>query len=288
MFIKILLGFALVGVAFFGNANASSTLTSWGAVSMIATGDCPGDNTCANLSSVAVDPIDGGEGFTSTNVATGDWGNLVPNSAVASGMVSGDLSVPILEAGAVSSAFNWIAGQAIVVQGYEYAGNSTTLDINWNLDGVVTNPDSDGLTGLTVFASIWTPDADLLDADPSILFSQIFFDTWLRSFDSPTTNFASQYITEGSVQDSGTLTFDVEDGSAFYLAMGLGAAASGADAIGDADSTFTASIISTNLNVDLTTVLTPSITTVPIPSALLLFGTGLLGIIGLTKRKKTV
>ncbi len=258
MTIRGIIGLALLGMLSTSHTNAATTLTEWGAVATISNATCMGD-FCVPIGSPSVGPSAGGAGVASASIATGNW--PTPSSALASGTVAGNLSVPLLTAGAASVTDSWIAGQALVMQGYDYTGTgSETLHLDWGITGNIVNTDSDPVTGLVVFVGFFGSDT-LLFPDVSDPVNTIGLLAALAHED-PANNFL-EFTQHGSVSHQGTLTIDVDNGSQFYLAMGLMAAAGGGGAMAESLSTLTASF---NGNPSLV----PAITAVPIPPALVM------------------
>jgi len=94
----------------------------------------------------------------------------------------------------------------------------------------------------------------------------------------PANNFL-EYTSDGEVSDQGALSIDVNTGDQFYLAMGLMAGAGGIESMAESLSTLEASFVGAPS-------LAPSINAVPLPPAFFLFGSALLGMVGIARRKK--
>jgi len=288
MNIKNILGLALIGILSTSQANAISTLSQFGAIATISNSVCAGDfcgddsDALSFLFNLSVDPVNGGVTIPSASAATGgSWPTPPPDSAQANAAVSGGLSVPLLTAGAASSSNSWIAGQALVVQGYDYTGSGTvsapeTLLLDWDLSGTIVNPDNDSLTGLTVFVGFFESDGLLFPTitNPFELFGTL---AGLAIAQDDVDN-VQDFTSDGAVSEMGTLSIDVADGAQFYLIMGLMASAGGTDAMAESLSTLTASF-SGNPS------LAASINSVPIPAAVWLFAPALLGLFGLSRCK---
>lgn len=264
---------------------ATPSLDQWGTLASISSYACV-DQACDPeaspaatllfLNSLAVAPIDGGVGQTAAAAATAvTWPE--PGSASSTATAAGGFGVPVLKAGASAGAGQWLAGQALAVQGYTYTGAGETLSLTWNLTGNVTNPDGDAVTGLVIYAGFFTstelptfPDV----GDPGALALLFVSD----ALNDPADNVVS-VTTSGGVNRSGTISLDVTPGQVFYLAMGLMAGAGGSGALAESLSTFDGDFVGAPA-------LTPAFVTTPVPlppAAWLLAGA--LG--GLVTRRRT-
>ena len=169
-----------------------------------------------------------------------------------------------------------------MVQGYNYTGTDPyEVQLNWAVDGRVVNPDNDPLTGLSVFVGLFIPkpptSSFLL---PNVSNPVGAFYGLLAGLLTPfPIDSIKTYSATGTVSDQDTLYFNVLDGDEFYLIMGLMAAAGGTGAIAESLSTLTASFGGDPL-------LTPAMSSVPIPPAVWLFGSSLIGLVGFASRKR--
>ncbi len=268
-----------------GNADAAATLTEWGTLATASSYTCSSDfcgadtvsEILALATTLSVEASDGGGNATSAAVSIGgDY--PAPGSASGSATAAGGLGVPVLKAGAAADAGRWIAGQAFAVQAYEYTGAGETLSLTWNLTGSINNPDADSLTGLVVFAGFFSQAAlpAFPEVDPSNPASTAFLLASLALV-SPDDNFLEFTATDPNTVESGTIGIDVTNGEQFYLAMGLMAGAGGANATAESLSTLVADF-------DGAPPLTPAFTAVPVPGAVWLLGSALIGLAGVRTR----
>jgi len=167
------------------------------------------------------------------------------------------------------------------VQGYTYSGADTTMTLNFNLHGSVGNNDSglgDGLVGS--YAS------NRLRADIAVIFTSTL--DWYPSFATLVYEVAggpfidqSVFINNGLDQNAvGSLTFDLVDGMDFYVVASMGASAQ--NGFADASNTLTMQFV------DDTGLVAASVSAVPVPAAVWLFGSGLIGLVGIARRKASV
>ncbi len=263
-----------------GSAHGATTLTEWGAVASLtsstcATDFCGADTDVGFLFDLSVDAVNGGAGESSAGTAIGSW--PAPGSAQADAVVAGGLAVPLLTAGATSEADTWLAGQALVIQGYGYTGTgSETIELDWQLTGNVTNPDDDPVTGLSVFVGFFNV-GDLGFPDVNSPMDAFTLLAGLALAD-PANN-VLEFTTPGAVAHGSTLSIDVNDGDQFYLAMGLMAAAGGAGAQAESLSTLTAAFRDSPA-------LSPAIAAVPLPGAAWLFAPAVLGLGAVVRRRR--
>lgn len=275
---RLHIGLGLATLLTIGSAHAVSTLTQWGAVASVASSTCADDSCIPDfdfISNLSVGAVDGGVNEGSAGTATGSWPD--PGSAQADGVVAGGLAVPRLTAGATSAANAWLAGQALVIQGYEYTGTGPdTIELDWQLTGQVTNPDDDAATGLSVFVGFFNL-GDLAFPDIGSPMDAFTLLAGL-AMASPADN-VLEFTTSGAVAHEAALGIDVSDGDQFYLAMGLMAAAGGAGARAESLSTLTAAFRDAPA-------LAPAIAAVPLPAAAWPLATALLGLVTLGRRRR--
>ncbi len=279
---KKFFAFALLGMLSANQGNAATVLTQWGAVASISKATCATD-LCDPISdlgfgtNLTVAPVNGGLQMNSATVSAGSW--PAAGSAQAQAAVTGNLAVPMLKAGAISDPNSWIAGQSLAIQGYDYTGPGETLDLTWSLDGTVNNPDAESITGLVLFVGFFTADIPVIFpdiSDPATAFGTLATLALASSYD----NF-QQYTTDGAVLDTETIKIAVNTDDQLYLAMGLMAAAGGTGAEAISLSTLTASF-------DGNPQLLPTLNSVPVPAAVWLFGSAVLGMVGFYRKRSTV
>ncbi|MBU1055837.1 MAG: VPLPA-CTERM sorting domain-containing protein [Proteobacteria bacterium] len=171
----------------------------------------------------------------------------------------------------------WATAQAI--QGYTYTGAaSTTLSLNAILTGSLYDPDASSRVYLGADIYVYQPINFGYYYDPGTLLGELgaklFYD---EDYENSTMGLEfSDTITDGSVSDSILLALD--PGQSFYVVSILHARAVGSNSWADAYNTL-------NLTFDDTTDLVLGATTVPIPGAIWLMGSGLLGMIALIRRR---
>jgi hypothetical protein len=261
---------------------AATALTEFGALATVSSFSCPSDScggdTVADAlllgSTLQVGPTDGGAGANSANVAIAPTDQS--GGVQASATVSPGFAVPVLKAGALGTANAWRGGQALVSQGYTYAGTGPEmLSLNWQLDGTILNPDADPVTGLVVFVGFFEA-TSLVFPDVSTPLNAF---TLLASLAlaSPADNFL-EFTASGAVQDAGTVSIEVNDGAQFYLVMGLMAGAGGAGSSALSLSTLTAEFAGLPA-------ITPSLTAVPVPAAAWMLLSGLLPLAAVARRR---
>jgi len=165
---------------------------------------------------------------------------------------------------------------AFGIQGFTYSGAlSTTITLDLVLDGSIT----DNPSGYT--------DNDLR-ADVAVLLGSSL--SWYANFATLVYEVAGETTTRAGVKSlflstpginqtaTDAISFDINPGDDFYVVASMGA--HGQNGVADAWNTLT-------LNFDDDTGLTAaSISNVPVPAAVWLFGSGLLGLVGISRRKK--
>lgn len=165
---------------------------------------------------------------------------------------------------------------AFAVQGFTYSGAaSTTITLDITLDGSITDNPT-GYTNNTLRADVAVLLGSTLDwyADFGTLVYEVAGATTTRA------GVESLFLSNPGLNQSTTdvITFDINPGDDFYVVASMGA--TGKNGIADAWNTLTLSFE------DDTGLAAASISNVPVPAALWLFGSGLLGLIGIARRKK--
>lgn len=253
---------------------ANATLI-YGTKASTSIADCPSFCTNFNFGSFL-----GGEGTTSTGVSLV---SSARGSASASAQLTGGLNTPVLKAKSEANpSLKGAFATAFGVQGYTYngAGGSITLDIN--LDGMVTDLDSDP-SDTRVFMEV------VLYETENFAF---FLDRGTLDFEFGATPLVQNNIfaNEASVQlqldhtnpasANGQISIDVTTGDEFYLWAILQARSESGSKVASANA-FNTGTMTFLGNPDLI-----SASPVPVPTAIWLFGLGLIGLISITRRRQ--
>ncbi len=215
--------------------------------------NCP--SFCTGLSQF---DSDGGELVTSANSE-----QLTYATGRAAGSLNGPTALPLLQVFGSSAVGRRGNSNSFGVQGYTYNGTApTTLDLDINLHGSITN-NSPGYTSNTLSASIAVIGASDLPWVPS--FGSLVFEVVDPGSVLGTAQVALN--SPGADQNRDTaINFTLNPGDDFYVISSL--SANGQNGIADGWGTL-------NLNFSDASGLTPA--AVPLPAALWLFASGLLG-----------
>ena len=275
---------AIIGLFWIGQTQAV-TLTQWGTSASASSADCT-ILGCSKLDFLFTNPIIDGPsngGLNQTSAELLDYANPDGRGTVsASVALQGGLSIPELKAKAASvDANGWVSAMAMGIQGYQFTGaDGTTITLDSALTGSVTNNSGSDVTGLSV--GVW-----LMMDDPSVVFpvATTMSDLLAQILYMPVVDSFSWENLSTGVVDRSTTTTDLNDqlqiilnnGDEFYVLAALTAATDGTGSIADAFSTFGMSFNTTQL--------VPA-AVVPAPAAAWLFGSGLLGLVGIARRKK--
>ncbi len=261
------------------------TLTQWGTSASSSSADCSVLN-CSKLDFLLFNPIIPGTtngGLNQTSAQLLDDVNPEGRGTVsASVTLQGGLSVPLLKAKAASVDGNgWVSSMAMGIQGYQFTGSDgTTISLDSALTGSVMNTSGSDVTGLSV--GVW-----LIRDDPTITFPAVtsMSDLLVQIALMPVVDsFSWENLSTGPVNRSTTTTdpldqleITLDNGDEFYMLAALTAAADGTGAWADAFSTL-------EMEFDTTELVPAGV--VPIPAAVWLFGTGLVGLIGFARKKR--
>ena len=261
---------------FFGFVSAAdAALIHWGAQAGTSVADCPSFCTSFNFG-----PTLGGENVANSGISSV---SEFRGDARASASLTGGLNTPVLKAeSAANPNTNGAFATAFGVQGYTYNGAGETLTLDITLDGLVSDPEMDPFdTRVYLEVVLYAPDPFGFYSDRGTL----DFEVGAIPLSQPDSSEASVFLQldhTNTTNDSGQISIDVATGDEFYIWAFLraesqsGLAATSADAFNTGSMSFVG-------NPDLTAA---SAAVVPLPAAVWFFGSGLLGLIGIARRKK--
>ncbi|MDH5396415.1 MAG: VPLPA-CTERM sorting domain-containing protein [Gammaproteobacteria bacterium] len=202
-------------------------------------------------------------------------------NAQASSALSGASYLPTLRVQTTANTGSGAWASAFGVQAYTYTGLDSsifTLDYNLhgsvgsNLTGAIGSSYLRGDIAILVGSEAhldWYPDISTLYYEVGYGFDQAGMD--------------SLFINNGvDVNTSGSLSFGLNPGDIFYVIAALGAKS--LDGYADSWNTFSMNFLD---DTDLVAATAPAVSAVPVPAAAWLFGSALLGFIGVNRRKKT-
>lgn len=260
--------FSTITILWVSPAFAASTGPLYGAETSVSTFYAP---SYTDLNS----DHDGGQGFTASESSiSDDRGEAQANSTLG--------LAPVLKAKAyhTDDGLNGARGTAWAIEGYTYTGSSTqNLSLAVDLTGSIYNP-LDNKTWLLAAVYVCNAANFVYCTDLGKLFLE--YEATLINGKFGEAGASGLYlgfnetVTNGS--DSGNIDFDVDPGQQFYVWAYLHAQAEYDQSLADAYSTLT-------LEFDTTTNLTAQ-STVPIPGAVWLLGSGLLGLVAVRRKRK--
>jgi len=215
---------------------------TWGVVANGAWGACS-DDTCTQI----VGTLGGG-----TSVADGSGGINVPSAAFSITNANGTatssaeyrtaLAAPWLTATAASAPTALVQATATGIQGYEFTGPAGDITVSISLTGNVTNPDSDGLTGLT--AAVTLVPADVVTSFEAAYLAPAYAALGVLEVVFPGAVGAGfGAVASGTVAQSDTLSLSLAPGDRFYLVAYLSAGASGEGASALSSTTLTTAFV---------------------------------------------
>lgn len=266
----------LLGLVVGASINAQAAIISGYGVQASAgtASNCPSFCTTADGGDFQSN-VDGGEFSNSATASENSYGSA---SATASYTGVSPTFLPTLAVDASSGLGRRADANAFGVQGYTYNGAATTITLDFNLHGSVGDNPSGyiynnlraDIAVVTGSAMNWYPDY------ATLIFELVAFDPGLSVVGNETV-----FITDGvDVNAPGFISFDITDGMDFYVVASMGATAQNG---------FATALNTLSMQFDNDMGLTAaSASVVPVPAAVWLFGSGLIGLIGVAKRKTNV
>ena len=269
---------ALAVISLTGSAvNAQAALVDWGTRATTSVADCP--SFCTNFT---FGPDLGGVNVANTGVSSVDQ---IRGSAMASATLSGGLNTPVLRAESYANPnSNGAFATAFGVQGYTYNGPGETLVLDVNLDGLVDDPEMDTReTNVSLEVVLYQPEPFGFFRDRGTLDFEVGAKPLLQP-DSSEASVLLQLDFFNPSNDSGQIFVDVVTGDEFYIwALLRAEAESGINDATSADAFNTGTMgFQNEASLNLTPV---SSSVVPLPAAAWLFGTGLIALLGLARRR---
>lgn len=254
------------------SANAA-IISGWGAYSSVSTnGNCPSRGSCSGgFSEYANDGLyTGGSSSASVRLAN-DSGSVSASSTLA-----GTGYTPILRANAASNVGTGAWATAYAVQGYTYMGAAdTTLRLDFTLHGINSSAD----------ASI-RGDVAILRGNQLEFYPHFATEVYEFGYDMIDTFGGQKSIKNIFMNDVGESTLSsfldisLSYGDDFFIVSSLGANAymgSTADAFNTLTMQFS--------GVGAADLQAASVSAVPVPAAVWLFGSGLISLMGFARRK---
>jgi len=255
-------------------STADAALIHWGAQAGTSVADCP--SFCTNFN---FGPTLGGENVANTGISSVSESR---GNARASASLTGGLSTPLLKAeSAANPTFKGAFATAFGVQGYTYNGTGETLTLDIALDGLVTDPEMDPLDTRVYLEVV------LYEPEPFGFFSDrgtLDFEVGANPLSQPDSSEASVFLQldhTNTTNDSGQIFIDITTGDEFYIWAFMRAESQSGNAATSADA-FNTGTMNFVGNPDLTAA---SAAVVPLPAPVWLFGSGLLGLVGIARRK---
>lgn len=256
-------------------SSADAALVHWGAQAGTSVADCP--SFCTNFN---FGPTLGGENTANTGISSVSESR---GSARASASLTGGFNTPVLKAESfANTSFKGAFASAFGVQGYTYSGAGETLFLDVNLNGLVTDPENDPFDTRVYMEIV------LYETEPFGFYSDrgtLDFEVGANPLSQPDNTEASVFLQldhTNPASDMGQISIDVASGDEFYVWAYLRAESKSGSAATSADA-FNTGTMNFLGNPDL---VAASTAVVPIPAAFWLFGSGLLGMIGISRRKK--
>ena len=243
------------GYGAYANTSTASNCTAVGSCSTTDNGDFQSDSA-------------GGEFSTTANSTQNSYA-----TARASAELSGNSYLPTLRVETIADQGRGGFATAFGAQGYTYTGaDSFIFNLDYNLHGSV-GTNFTGSNGLRADIAIlmgnnleWTTD-----------FGTLIYESGLNPIHTNTL-----FINNGLDQNrSSSLNFELNPGDMFYVVASIGARS--VDGFVDGWNTFSMNFLD---NTGLVAETAPAVSAVPVPAAAWLFGSALLGFVGVARRKK--
>ena len=261
------------------SASVNAAVTGWGAFADIQIKNC--GSVC--------NPFPWDEvGGLQTSASASDTNGTSNGFAEATLSGSGVIATPTLRGYAQSQSGIGVLTHAVGAQGYTYGGIAQTITLDVNLDAILTDPSSN--TDASAEARIAVVFANNLPFTPfETDFGEFYFETVPAV--APLAKKDSISVFSSINSGVGSLSFDVMPGDEFLIWASLDVEAVGAGAIADARNTLTMEFFdATGKVIDDSSILIAEamadVGVVPLPAAVWLFGTALLGLVGFAKRRK--
>lgn len=214
----------------------------------------------------------GDEFITSATASDNSYG-----SASASAVYTGSSTyLPTLKVSASSGLGKGASANAFGVQGYNYSGSGSSITLDFNLHGSVGD-NASGYTSSYASASIAVIASSSLEWYPA--FGTLVHEIATLTPGNEVVGNKSISINNGLDQNSsGSITFDVFDGMDFYVVASMNASAK--NGFADASHTFTMEFEN-----DSGLTASAQVSAVPVPAAVWLFGSGLVGLVSMSRRR---
>lgn len=259
---KVRVLMAAIAICYLPQAAQAAIVDGYGAYASASThGNCP--SFCRGGGEYH---DDGGEFSPSASAMESTFG-----SGQAYASLSGSTFLPTLKVKASSDLGRGGFANAFGVQGYSYSGSATTVTLDFNLHGSVGD-NAPGYVNNSLRADVAVIIGSELGWYPS--YATLVYEV---AMGLSVVGDESVFISNGIDQNApGSITFDLEDGMDFYVVASMGATAKNGYANGWDTLT---------MDFDNASGLT-AVSAIPVPAAVWLFGSGLLGLVGIARRRK--
>lgn len=258
----------------------AAILNQWGTVVNTSIADCP-SFSCTNFN---FGPFDGGLGFD--NVAS--QMTEIRGNAKSEASLTGSASTPVLRAEAFArvdkAVFNpdkrGAFASAFGVQGYTYSGTDTTLNLDATLVGSLFDPDNSDWARIRGVVAVFQTDPFEFQSDEAALVAELGAQ-YAQTTGGTDARMQFDLLSTGSIAQMQSISFDVTDGDQFYVWAWLRAGATSSNSASGSAEAFNSLTMTFQDANGL-----QAASAVPVPAAVWLFGSGLIGLIGIARRKK--